>query len=185
LRRPEDSRQSSSPKRPERRNSTLHLRDPETARCLLRRASRTSPARYIGKKIQRDGHRYRLCLGVSASSVSRHFIEASSKKLKEFKERDLSSLAVFAVFIDTVHRGKDAFMVALGIDIKGHKHVLGFWQGTTESHEICEELLADIERRGLFLSNKTLFVTDGGKGVIKALRGKVRDKAPPPTLYHP
>lgn len=123
--------------------------------------------------------------GVSASSVSRHFIEASSKKLKEFKERDLSSLAVFAVFIDTVHRGNDAFMVALGIDIKGHKHVLGFWQGATESHEICEELLADIERRGLFLSNKTLFVTDGGKGVTKALRGKVRDKTPPPTLYHP
>lgn len=108
--------------------------------------------------------------GVSPSSVSRHFIEASAKKLKEFKERNLSDISVFAVFIDTVHRGKDAFMVALGIDAKGHKHVLGFWQGATENHEICEELLSDIERRGLFLSNKTLFVTDGGKGVIKALR---------------
>jgi putative transposase len=31
-------------------------------------------------------------IGVSASSVSRHFIEASAKKLKEFKERDLFSV---------------------------------------------------------------------------------------------
>jgi len=114
--------------------------------------------------------------GVSASSVSRHFIEASSKKLKEFKERDLSSLSVFAVFIDTVHRGNEAFMVALGIDTEGHKHALGFWQGATENHEICEELLADIERRGLLLSNKMLFVTDGGKGIIKALRERFGSK---------
>jgi putative transposase len=114
--------------------------------------------------------------GVSASSVSRHFIEASSKKLKEFKERDLSDISVFAVFIDTVHRGNDAFMVALGIDTKGHKHVLGFWQGATENHEICEELLADIERRGLFLSKKMLFITDGGKGIIKTLRERFGTK---------
>ena len=108
--------------------------------------------------------------GVSASSVSRHFIEASAKKLKEFKERDLSDISTFAVFIDTVHRGNEAFMVALGVDNQGHKHVLGFWQGATENHEICEELLADMEARGLLLSKKILFITDGGKGVIKALK---------------
>jgi putative transposase len=108
--------------------------------------------------------------GVSASSVSRHFIEASAKKLKEFKERDLSDMSAFALFIDTVHRGKEAFMVALGIDAEGHKHALGFWQGATENHEICEELLADMERRGLCLSNRILWITDGGKGVIKVLR---------------
>jgi len=108
--------------------------------------------------------------GVSPSSVSRHFIEASAKRLREFKERDLSDVSAFALFIDTVHRGKDAFMVAPGIDAEGHKHALGFWQGATENHEICEELLADMEQRGLFLSNKILWITDGGKGVIKALK---------------
>ena len=110
--------------------------------------------------------------GVSASSISRRFIEATATKLKEFKERDLSGISAFAVFIDTVHRGKEAFMVALGIDTEGHKHALGFWQGATENHEICEELLADMETRGLCLSKKTLFITDGGKGVIKALKEK-------------
>jgi transposase-like protein len=108
--------------------------------------------------------------GVSASSISRRFIEATATKLKEFKERDLSGISAFAVFIDTVHRGKEAFMVALGIDTEGHKHALGFWQGATENHEICEELLADMETRGLCLSKKTLFITDGGRGVIKALK---------------
>jgi transposase-like protein len=97
-------------------------------------------------------------------------VEASAKKLKEFKERDLSNMSAFALFIDTVHRGKDAFMVALGIDAQGHKHALGFWQGATENHEICEELLADMERRGLCLSRNILWITDGGKGVIKVLR---------------
>lgn len=108
--------------------------------------------------------------GVSPSSVSRHFVEASTRKLKEFKERDLSKVPVFALFIDTVHRGKEAFMVALGIDTEGHKHALGFWQGATENHDICEELLADMEQRGLCLSKNILWITDGGKGVIKALR---------------
>ena len=67
-------------------------------------------------------------------------------------------------------------MVALGIDGTGHKHALGFWQGATENHEICEELLADMEKRGLALSKKTLFITDGGKGVIKALKEKFGPK---------
>ena len=61
-------------------------------------------------------------------------------------------------------------MVALGIDGDGRKHALGFWQGATENHEICAELITDMEKRGLSLSKKTLFITDGGKGVIKALK---------------
>jgi len=68
---------------------------------------------------------------------------------------------VFAVFIDTVHRGGDAFIVSLGIDHEGHKHPLGFWQGATENSDICRELFADMQRRGLALSKKTLWVTDG------------------------
>ncbi|MBI2985686.1 MAG: transposase, partial [Deltaproteobacteria bacterium] len=50
------------------------------------------------------------------------------------------------------------------------KRVLGFWQGATENHEICEALFSELESRGLVLSKKVLFVTDGGKGIIKALR---------------
>jgi Transposase and inactivated derivatives len=110
--------------------------------------------------------------GVSASAISNRIVEATSRKLKEFKERKLSDIAVFAVFIDTIHRGGDAFIVSLGIDQEGHKHPLGFWQGATENHEICEELLSDMQTRGLVLSKKILWITDGGKGIIKALKNR-------------
>ena len=111
--------------------------------------------------------------GVSASSVSRHLVEVTSKKLKEFRERSLKDFQPFAIFLDTIHRGGEAFMVGLGIDLKGRKRVLGFWQGATENHEVCEELLAELESRGLVLSKRVLFVTDGGKGIIKALRQRL------------
>lgn len=114
--------------------------------------------------------------GVSASSVSRHFIEATSKQLKEFLERDLSKFEPFAIMMDTVHRGGVAFITALGISTEGKKIVLGFWQGATENNDICKELLADLERRGLALSARVLFITDGGKGIIKALRDKFGSK---------
>ena len=114
--------------------------------------------------------------GVSASSVSRHIVAVTSKKLKEFKERDLSEFRAFAVFIDTVHRAGQAFMVALGIDIEGRKQVLGFWEGATENNEVCRELLAEMERRGLKISKKILWVTDGGKGIIKVLKDRFGKK---------
>ena len=115
-------------------------------------------------------------LGVSPSAVSRHIVEMTTQKLREFKERDLSDIRIFALFIDTIHRGGEAFMVGLGIDLEGHKHVLGFWQGATENHEVCEELFLDMERRGLQLSKKILWVTDGGKGILKALRDRFGKK---------
>jgi len=114
--------------------------------------------------------------GVSASSVSRHIVSVTTKKLKEFKERDLSNIRIFAIFIDTIHRAGRAFMVALGIDAEGQKCVLGFWEGATENHEVCGELLADLERRGLKISKKVLWVTDGGKGIIKVLKDRFGKK---------
>jgi DNA-binding transcriptional ArsR family regulator len=115
-------------------------------------------------------------LGVSPSSVSRHIVAVTSRNLIMFKERDLTNLNIFAVFIDTIHRAGEAYMVALGIDREGIKHVLGFWQGATENHEICTELLADMEKRGLTLSKNILWITDGGKGIIKTLKDRFGKK---------
>src|SRR5271169_471328 len=114
--------------------------------------------------------------GVSASSVSRHIIAATAKQLQEFKERLLSEFVPFAIFLDTIHRGGEAFIVALGLDTSGIKKPLGFWQGATENHELCEELFADMERRGLTLTRKIIWVTDGGKGIIKTLKDRFSKK---------
>jgi len=63
--------------------------------------------------------------GISASSISNRFVEASYAKLKEFRERSLGEFKTFAIFIDTIHRGGAAFTVALGVDGKGKKKALG------------------------------------------------------------
>lgn len=110
--------------------------------------------------------------GVSPSSVSRHFVKASAKKLKDFVERDLSNFEPFAIMLDTVHRGGVAFIVALGINTVGEKKVLGFWEGATENSTIAVELFNDLEKRKLRLTDRVIFITDGGSGIIKALRDR-------------
>jgi transposase-like protein len=115
-------------------------------------------------------------LGVSASTVSRKLVDLTATKLKEFQERSLADFEPFAVFLDTIHRGGEAFLVALGVDVSGQKMALGFWQGSSENHEICEALFRNLERRGLALSRRILFVTDGGSGLLKALRERFGKK---------
>ena len=124
-----------------------------------------------------SGRRYRetvvgaaQAFGVSPSAVSERLVEATTQKLKDFRERDFKGFEPFAIFLDTVHRGGRAFVVALGVDIGGQKQALGFWEGATENAEISEMLLAELETRNLRLSAKVLFIIDGGKGMAKALK---------------
>ncbi len=108
--------------------------------------------------------------GISPSSVSNRLIEATTQKLKDLRERDLSSFKPFALFLDSIHQGETCFMVALGIDEEGHKQVLGFLEGSTENNELAHSFLTDMERRGLRLTQNILFITDGGRGIIRSLK---------------
>ena len=108
--------------------------------------------------------------GVSPSAVSERLVEATTQKLKEFRERRLEDFAPFALFLDTIHRGGVAFVVALGLDTSGQKRALGFWEGATENADIAQELLEELQQRGLKLSARVLFIADGGKGLAKALK---------------
>jgi transposase-like protein len=112
--------------------------------------------------------------GISASSISNRFVEASYAKLKKFRERSLGGFKTFAIFIDTIHRGGAAFTVALGIDTKGKKKALGLWEGATENREVAKSLLSDLKSRGLNLSKEIIFVTDGGGGIIRAIKDLFR-----------
>jgi transposase-like protein len=129
-----------------------------------------------GRKYEETVTEAAQAFGVSPSSVSRHIVEITGQKLKEFTERDLSNFKPFAVYLDTIHRGDEAFIVALGIDLQGTKMPLGFWQGATENSEICGGLLTDLERRGIVLVKRIIWITDGGSGVIKALRDRYGKK---------
>ena len=114
--------------------------------------------------------------GVSPSAISQRIVEVTSNRLEEFKNRPLKEFKPFAVFLDTIHRGGQAFMVALGLDVDGRKLPLGFWEGSSENSEICLELLSDVESRGLVLSKRVLWITDGGSGILKALRERFGKK---------
>jgi len=117
--------------------------------------------------------------GVSPSSVFQKMVELTAQKLKAFQKRSLAECTPFALFLDTVHRGGEAFLVTLGVDLSREKMALGLWQGSqdsSENHEICEALFRDLERRGLVLSKRILFMTDGGSGLRKALRKRFGKK---------
>lgn len=108
--------------------------------------------------------------GMKRSSVSRGFIRASAAKLKELLERDLSKLDLVALFMDGVGFQGHLQVVAMGVDTKGCKHVLGLWQGATENQVVCQSLLDDLIRRGLDAEKRYLFVIDGGKGLRAAIQ---------------
>ena len=114
--------------------------------------------------------------GVSPTAVSRKLVGLTATKLTAFPKRSLVECTPCALFLDTIHRGGEAFLVALDVDLSGEKMALGCWQGSSENHEICEALFRDLERRGLALSRRILFVTDGGSGLIKALRARFDKK---------
>jgi putative transposase len=139
---------------------------------LLQKILRGVSAQKYGETVTDAAHAF----GVSPTAVSNKIVELTSQKLRQFKERSLKDFKPFALFVDTIHRGGEAFLVALGVDMAGEKMALGFWQGNSENHEICEELFKDLERRGLILSKRIIFVTEGGSGLIKALRDRFGKK---------
>lgn len=107
--------------------------------------------------------------GIKSSSVSRRFIRASAKKLKEFMERDLSAHDIVAIILDGKSFGQNQFVVALGITITGEKILLGFIEAGTENHRICRDFLRELLDRGLRVDNEILFVIDGAKGLRKGI----------------
>src|ERR1017187_5657319 len=145
------------------------LNDPEAfSEQLLGQSLAGLSARRYGE----TGGQAAEAFGVSPSAISGRLVEATSRQLQEFRERRLEDFVPFAVFLDTIHRGGQAFVVGLGLDVQGQKKLLGFWEGATENSETAQMLLGDLENRGLKLGAKILFIIDGGKGTAKALKDR-------------
>jgi transposase-like protein len=108
-------------------------------------------------------------VGVSKSQVSRETIEAGERLLKELAERDLSGLELLAIWIDGLQLGEHHVICAVGVDAKGHKHVLGLREGATENAAVATALLEELIRRGLDPARPRLFVIDGSKALRAAI----------------
>jgi putative transposase len=115
--------------------------------------------------------------GTSKSAVSRRFVEVTSKKVDEWLGRPLDGVDPVAILIDGIHVAEHVFLVVLGVDKEGKKHVLGVREGATENATCCRELLCDLRERGLATDKVTLFVLDGSKALARAVRDVFAERA--------
>jgi transposase-like protein len=116
-------------------------------------------------------------IGLSSSSVSRSFVEASAAKLKEFQERDLSEDDIVAIFLDGKSFAEEMMVIALGVTLGGHKRLLGFVQTDTENEKVLTPFLRSLMDRGLDVSEGILVIQDGGKGLRSAVKKAFRGRA--------
>ena len=126
-------------------------------------------------------------LGVSASTVCEGWKVRSKELLDEFRGRDLSTLDVVAMMVDGIFPGKErCVVVALAIDIEGHKHLLDFEEGSSESAEVVKGLFARLHARGLKAgtARKLLLVRDGSEAIAKAVRHFWPDAVQQECLVH-
>jgi putative transposase len=114
--------------------------------------------------------------GIKRSSVSRHFKVTTAAELKELLERPVPA-DLLAVLLDAKYFTKQCIIVALGVDKEGRKHVLGLWEGATESAGVVKGLLEDLVARGLQTNHKLLMVMDGSKALHKAVQQVFGDNA--------
>ncbi len=109
--------------------------------------------------------------GVSKSAVSRRFVALSAERMKAWMSEDLSQLDLLAIQIDGMHISNElTLLAAIGIDGIGGKHPLGLIEGATENAAVVQALLDNLIERGLDPKHCRLFIVDGSKALIKAIR---------------
>jgi transposase-like protein len=114
-------------------------------------------------------------VGVSRSSVSREFLEASEEALKQVLERRFEDKDILVIYLDGLIFGEHHVIAAIGVDAQGCKHVLGLVEGASENAAACRALLEDLVARGVKPGRRRLFVIDGSKALragIDAVYGK-------------
>lgn len=107
--------------------------------------------------------------GLSQSTISRTFIEESSKQLEEFEKRDLGLYDFVALIIDGKYLSRENIVIALGITITGIKVPIGFIQTTTENGGAVKGLLKNLIERNFHFEEGLLTIIDGSKGLRKAI----------------
>ena len=116
-------------------------------------------------------------IGLSGSTVSRRFVEASAAKLRELQERDVSGKDVVAMFVDGKTFADATMVVALGVTLSGEKRFLGFVETDTENAPVLTAFLRSLIERGLNISQGMLVIIDGAKGLRAAVNQAFRGRA--------
>lgn len=117
-------------------------------------------------------------VGVSKSQISREFISAGEKQLKQLCERRFDDKNILVIYIDGIQFSDCHVIVALGVDSGGYKHVLGLREGSSENSRVATDLLSDIVERGVRPDRLRLFVIDGSKALRCAIDAVFGSKNP-------
>jgi putative transposase len=107
--------------------------------------------------------------GLSASTTSRRFRQASRRALVALQERRLGGEPIVAVLLDGKTFAEDAMVIAIGVLATGEKRVLGVVQTATENRAVCAQFLRQLLDRGLDLTDGLLVVIDGSRGLAAAV----------------
>lgn len=108
-------------------------------------------------------------VGVQRSSISRQVIEASLEQLRQLRERRWDQVEILVLYIDGQRFGSHHVISAVGVDVRGHKHVLGIEPGATENAAAVKRLLLHLREQGLAAERRYLFVIDGAKALRAAI----------------
>ncbi len=117
--------------------------------------------------------------GVTKSAVSRRFVALSAEKMQAWMAADLSGLDLLVIQIDGIHIDKDLILLAaVGVDGNGDKHPLGVMEGASENAAVCQALIDNLVGRGLDSAVCRLFIIDGSRALLKAIRASFGRNAP-------
>jgi len=109
--------------------------------------------------------------GMTRSTISRLWAQRAGELIQQINEADLEGFQMLALMLDGFSLSRELHViVALGIDLEGHKRVLGFAVGASENYEVSKDLLRSLVRRGLSPATGTpLVVLDGAEALRKAV----------------
>ena len=107
---------------------------------------------------------------LSKSTINRRFVRAAKAVVCELQSRPLSGARYVAIYLDGIVEQGHHVISVLGLTADGQKRVLGLREGSSESSEVCAELLRDLRKRGLDVGEGFLAIIDGGKGLASALK---------------
>jgi putative transposase len=129
-------------------------------------------------------HRYKESIGlvpqvfgISPSSVSKRFTRKAEEALREIQSRRLEEHDIVSVIMDGKRFGKDGIVIALGVTIHGDKVILGIEQMHNENSLSTTQFINKLIERGLKYTDGILFVIDGSKGIIKAVKDAFNEYA--------
>src|SRR5512145_1797130 len=106
-------------------------------------------------------------IGLSSSSVSRAFVEASAAQLKQFQERDLSAEKFVALLLDGKTFAEATMVVAMGWVRAGRSASWALWRPTPRTRRCSARFCARCWSAGWICAGGCWWSSTGARGCVR------------------